>query len=321
MVSRARSVAIIGAGMAGATAAHRLAAAGLDVLVIDKGRTVGGRMATRHLGETARADHGAQYFTGRDPRFAAQVEAWVAEGAAAAWTAGPGWFVGMPAMTAPAEALTRNIAVVTGRTVARLRREEGAWHLDDAAAAPVAEGRPFDALIVTAPAPQTAALLATAGIDLPGLARVRYAPCWALMLTHDGPAPLSDQARRDPDPAAALAWVARNETKPGRGEQPGTLVAHASPDWSRRHLEREPGEVAERLQAELARMIGTEFGPVRSASAHRWRYALVEEALGEPCLWRPEIGLGFASDGCLGGRVEAAYLSGLTLAERILGQA
>ncbi|HEY8566945.1 MAG TPA: hypothetical protein VIL65_15715 [Beijerinckiaceae bacterium] len=98
-------------------------------------------------------------------------------------------------------------------------------------------------------------------------------------------------------------------------------MAHASPSWSRRHLERDPAEVAGLLQAELARVVGEALPPIRSAAAHRWRYALVEEAIGEPCLWRPEMGLGFAGDGCLGGRVEAACLSGVALAEQVLSHA
>lgn len=210
-----RSVAVIGAGMAGAAAAQQLAATGLDVLLVDKGRGVGGRMATRRLGDDLSFDHGAQYFTARDPRFIAQVEAWVAAGAAAPWEAGPGWFVGTPAMTAPARALTQGLTVLTGCTVAGLHREAGAWRLADGAGSPIADGRTFDALLVTAPAPQAAALLATAGIDLPDLTRVRYAPCWALMLAHDSPSPLTDAARRDPDPDAALSWIARNDRKPG----------------------------------------------------------------------------------------------------------
>ena len=56
------TVAILGAGMAGAAAARRLAEAGLDVRVFDKGRGIGGRMATRRTEAGARFDHGAQFF-------------------------------------------------------------------------------------------------------------------------------------------------------------------------------------------------------------------------------------------------------------------
>jgi renalase len=324
MVS-SRSVAIIGAGMAGAAAGRRLHEAGLDVLLVDKGRGVGGRMATRRA-EDLRFDHGAQYVTARAPRFAATVEAWVAAGDAAPWGAAPGWFVGTPAMTAPVRALTAGVAALVGCTVARIGRAETGWTLTDAAGTAVAGGQAFDTLLVTAPTPQAAALLATAGIVIPALGGVRYAPCWALMIAHDGPPPLTEPARRIADPDAPIAWVARDGTKPGRGGGSsgfGTLVVHASPAWSRSHLERAPAEVADLLRAELARMLGRAMpeGGIRYAAAHRWRYALVEEAVGEPCLWMADERLGVAGDGCLGGRVEAAYLSGFALAERVLADA
>ncbi len=63
------------------------------------------------------------------------------------------------------------------------------------------------------------------------------------------------------------------------------------------------------------------LGEIRHRAAHRWRYAAVERAVGEACLFAPDAGLGFAGDGCLGPRVEFAYLSGLALAERVLAEA
>ena len=75
-------VAIIGAGLAGATTARTLVDAGADVVVFDKSRGVGGRMATRRAPHDAAVtfDHGAQYFTARDPRFAERVAAWYEQG-------------------------------------------------------------------------------------------------------------------------------------------------------------------------------------------------------------------------------------------------
>jgi predicted NAD/FAD-dependent oxidoreductase len=64
-----KRIAIIGAGMAGITAARTLAKAGHDVQVFEKSSSPGGRMATQQT-PLGGFDKGAQYFTVRDARFA-----------------------------------------------------------------------------------------------------------------------------------------------------------------------------------------------------------------------------------------------------------
>ena len=82
--SKTDPVLIIGAGMAGLTAARQLHEANLPVLVVDKGRGVGGRMATRRIGH-GRVDHGAQCFTVRDQHFALCVSDGQVAGVVSRW--------------------------------------------------------------------------------------------------------------------------------------------------------------------------------------------------------------------------------------------
>ncbi|MTA42138.1 MAG: NAD(P)-binding protein, partial [Actinobacteria bacterium] len=84
-MSRPR-VVVIGAGMAGLTAAHLLTAVA-DAIVLDKGRGVGGRLATRRIGD-ATLDHGAQFITTHSAEFAATVGRWVTDGVVAPWFRG-----------------------------------------------------------------------------------------------------------------------------------------------------------------------------------------------------------------------------------------
>ena len=64
-----RHFAVIGAGIAGITCARTLVQAGHSVTVFEKSPNLGGRMATRST-LFGSFDHGVQYFTVRDPRFA-----------------------------------------------------------------------------------------------------------------------------------------------------------------------------------------------------------------------------------------------------------
>ena len=94
-------IAIVGAGIAGLSCAHALQADGNTVTVFDKGRGPGGRMATRRVDTalgTIAFDHGAQYFTARDPAFVQTVVRWSEESVAARWpAAGDDAWVGTPA--------------------------------------------------------------------------------------------------------------------------------------------------------------------------------------------------------------------------------
>jgi len=302
-----RRVAILGAGMAGAAAARQLADAGLTVAVFDKGRTVGGRMATRRDG-SLQFDHGAQFMRAHGPAFAAQLADWERNGIVAPW-AGAGRRVGVPDMSAPVRALLTGLPVASAVTITRIRREDHAWQLDDASG--VLHG-PFDAVAITCPAPQVTMLLATSGYTLPGVERATYAPCWSLMIA--AAAEISDILVEPRD--SPIGLLALDASKPGRPDGM-RLTVHATPDWSRDHLEAPREAIVAALLTAAEHQLGTTLQPTY-AEAHRWRYAQVERAAEVPNLYDPALRLGAAGDWCLGARIEAAYDSGSALAAAIL---
>jgi renalase len=111
-----------------------------------------------------------------------------------------------------------------------------------------------------------------------------------------------------------ISWLARNTTKPGR-EGLDSWTVHASADWSTAHLEATPDQVLAPLLDAFRDVTGTgAVEPVYQA-AHRWRYALVTTTVGRPALYDRSSGLGLCGDWCLGGKIEAAFLSGRALAE------
>ena len=309
-------IAIVGAGMAGLSCATRLAALGHEVALFDKGRGPGGRMATRRVeadGTMLRFDHGAQYFTARDPRFVEQVARWEREGVVARWdAAGADTWVGTPAMNAPIKAMAGRHDVQFGTRIEQLLRDGDGWQLDGAGA----PDRRFDAVVVALPAEQAGPLLQQHAGAMGDLAdATSSAPCWTVMAAFEQRLPSEQDSIRH---HGAIGWAARNNAKPGRGSAE-CWVVQASPDWSRTHLEDEATAVETALLDQLAGAIGAPLPPRLAISAHRWRFARSGSA-GEEALWDAQQRIGVCGDWLLGPRVEAAYLSGLLLAETVGGR-
>ncbi|MFN3688972.1 hypothetical protein [Salinarimonas sp.] len=173
-------------------------------------------------------------------------------------------------------------------------------------------------VLVTAPAPQTHALLAPLDTALgEAVAQAAYEPTIALMLRFapgSAAAPFDGAARFD---HPAVAWIADDGAKPGREGAGARFVVHATSAYSRTHLERDPAEIAASLAAEAGRLLRARAEPL-AAIGHRWRYARVSRAVGEPCLWDAAAGIGACGDWCLGPRIEAAYDSGRALAASLV---
>jgi predicted NAD/FAD-dependent oxidoreductase len=311
--------AVVGAGVSGLVLARTLRDAGCEVAVFDKGRTVGGRVATRRR-EQGAFDHGAQRFSARGEAFRAAVEDWERAGVVARTESASDepWWVPQPDANALARALAAGLEVRVSTRVTSLRRVNHAWRL---ALEGGGDPGPFDVVLLTAPVPQSAALLAPHGVFTEALARVHYAPTWALLLLCDA-AGVAWPARtftpgRDGD---AISLLVREGGKPGRPPDDALmrLVVHATSAFSLAHLDDSDEAVTAALVAALRAWPGLDGLRVRFAQAHRWRFARVIAPLGEPALYDAARGLGVAGDGLLGPRIEAAWESGRALAARVI---
>lgn len=347
-MNKLQRIAIVGAGMAGATCARLLVDAGCDVTVFDKSRGVGGRMATRRAsmlpgGGTEQAlafDHGAPGYTARSAEFARFIEPLQRDSVVAHWqprvaTFGyvplddRGLWLPVPEMPALCRALLAGVHVQTECHVDALQRDGAGWRLHQEGSA--LPGR-WDAVLVAVPPALAAPLLrphrhewARRADALPVL------PCWALMAVTDAPAVASwDLAWPT---SGALAAIVRNDAKPGRRALPGVAqwVAHATADWSQTHLHAGAAEVKVALQAALEEALrsaqklipGSGLSGVLTwhhAVVHRWRYASMPRAAAgaSGCLWDAAAGLGACGDAWGGGGVEGAWRSARDLAAVVL---
>lgn len=336
-------VAVIGSGIAGLACARTLQRKGREVTVFDKGRNVGGRAGTR-LTDGHRFDHGAQFFTVADPRFYRLVDELTTQGVVAPWIAEPSHdrsprLVGTPSMRQVPQEMAVGLNVNQSTEVTGLVREaSGSWTLRTESTSHDTtrpeKGRPtqtsfgpFDAVVTTAPAPQSARLLKHVAPEVSTrLGEARYAPCWALMVGFERPVPCGFDYRECP--SGPISWLARMSSKPGNPTTPDCWTAHASVDYSLSQLEAPAESVRQELLQHFLRLV--QFEPSTSGApaaprptpslvrVHRWRYAKVEQSLDTNFLWDNDQRIGIAGDFCLGPRVECAFLSGLALGRHLL---
>ncbi len=322
-----KRVAIVGAGISGLACARALADHGFAVTVFEKSRGAGGRMATRRTPGDLPFDHGAQYFTVRDPRFARYVRSWLSDGIVAAWEARIAslaggrvvWveettsrYVGVPGMNAICRRLAADLKIVLGKRVDPPRRHSDHWGLCTENGEHLGE---FDYFVTSAPAPQSAELLACVPSLRDVASRTEMRGCWAAMLGFDDALDLPFDAAFVQD--SPLSWIARNNSKPSRAGAE-SWVLHAGPEWTGQWLE----IAAETAIGHLLQAFweATAVAPRQPsfATAHRWRYSIPTEPLDRQYLFDPHLKAGACGDWCHGGRVEGAFLSGSALAGALL---
>lgn len=314
----APSVLVVGAGVSGLACARTLSDHGYRVTVLEKGRGVGGRLSTRREGEW-RFDHGAPNMQFSDARTSMYVQSWEHDGYLAAIANA---HTGRSAMSTWPKHLAAELMVQTGVQVQQITRVASPWQLTDHRGTE----HSADALVLAVPAPQAAALLATAAESVAApLRAVQMAPCWSTMIVFDAPPPVrvtSELVRGELTFAdERMARCVRQAELPGRPTAEAWVVQSGAP-WSRANLERTADDICAEIVPLVREQLGV-AGNVLHASSHRWRYARTERGLNTTCLWDSVVRLGACGDFAqafphAASDVERAWLSGVAMAGRIL---
>ncbi len=317
---------IIGAGISGLLAATQLQNSGQTVVVLDKGRQVGGRMSTRRLlaDNSARADHGAQFFTVREPDFQVWVDGWIKNGSAAEWCRGfsgrDGYprYRGMQGMTSMAKQMAQTLPIHTKTKVTAIDHQNDHWQVSTESG----DSYVGKQLLLTPPVPQSLALLNTGNATLAdaekdALEAIQYDPCFAVMLVLNHPSSIPSpggvQVR-----GTTIDWIGDNQQK-GISSKP-TVTIHGSAAFTRRYLDHDRDQVGELLISAAHTAGYLDKNHVESVHVHRWMYA-------QPIVCFPDrfmktmingSPIVFAGDGFKHARVEGAALSGLAAAQSLL---
>ncbi|MBT5071892.1 MAG: NAD(P)-binding protein [Porticoccaceae bacterium] len=313
-------ILIIGAGLAGLSAASKLNKLDVDMTIVDKGRGIGGRLAGRRIGD-ASFDHGAQFMTTRDPRFVAQVKQWLSAGVAEEWYSSfPGQpnsharYRGVPTMTAIAKHLAVGLNIQKETKALSVAIDHDNWVVE------LDNGRRIiaKALLITSPVPQTLDLLASSDLKLTAsnqarLERINYESCIAVMAILDQPSFI------DPPGALAfdkgpIAWISDNLQK-GVSVIPSVTI-HGSGDFSHKHFGHKRDKIAQQLINAAKPYLGAN---VVDFEVHGWRYSKPVVVDPSPCMVASEATelptLVLAGDAFAGPRVEGAVISGWAAAD------
>lgn len=317
-----QQVVVVGAGISGVACARELHEAGVAVRLLDRGRRLGGRMASRRF-EGRPADIGASYLTVEDDDFAAVVEGWRERGLARPWTdtfgvlapgeepevkSGPLRWGAPGGIRSLVESLAEGLDVVPGHQVARAGRSAtGGLEVD---------GEPAAAVVLAMPDPQAARLLDPgAHADVHAALDVDFEPVLALTATYAGRCwrdlPHGAFVNDDPD----LSWIADDGRR--RGDDAPVLVAHSTPRLAARHLD-DPAGAGPALVAALGRLVGAGQEPDH-AHVHRWSTARPSRGREHATYLLGEDLLGVCGDAWSARpRVEGAWLSGRDLGRELV---
>jgi predicted NAD/FAD-dependent oxidoreductase len=338
-------IAIIGAGVAGLTTAYGLRTQSIERTVFEKSRGYGGRAATRGR-HGCRYDYGAPFFTAPSRRVRDLVGAHLPadqlievgrpvgafnrdgdlvrrreHAGGSLWT----YYHGISTLGKLLARFGR--AEIRRETrVERLRRKGGRWAVQTESGAVY---EPYDAVVLTPPAPQTADILARPDLIEPpysdlheAVAAVDYAPQFAYVLAYDRPIsrPGPYHGFVSQDSEHPLSWIGFEHDKPGHAPE-GThlLVVHTAPGWTQPRVDRDPDSFLPEVRAQVESVLSTSLSPPTWTDAQRWRYARPTSAVSEEArATAEEGGLYLAGDFVAGtGEVGAAIETGFAAADRI----
>lgn len=324
-------VLILGAGVSGLTAARSLAARNIDVHLVDKGRGVGGRVATRRMGTRedtrGRWDHGAQFASFRSHSLLEQLRAWKCLELMVPWMPGhrdsdvnrcrpP------DGMNSFAKALAGDLPVHRSQRIVSLEQNHQGW------TARSESGDHFHAeqVISTLPVPQFLELAGASNLEMEPaeqheLKQVRYERTLTLLAELDGPSGLEQKGYLRVNSGILETLI--DQQQKGISFAPA-LVAHAAPAFSLEWYDRDRPTASSVIRAAVQEKIRSR---ILKTQIHGWKFSKPVRRIPRPFL-HLSTGLLLAGDGFCAGdetaaadlhpRIESAMLSGRAAAQQLL---
>ncbi|PYZ92176.1 deoxyribodipyrimidine photolyase [Salipaludibacillus keqinensis] len=316
------NISIIGGGLSGIFAARTLRELGHDPTIIEKSRSVGGRMATRRI-ENGRADHGAQFFTVRSTELQQLTEEWLENKWVERWF-GEDYprYRGTEGMNSLVKKLAEGLPLELEEKVLRINRSGSTVSLT------TQNDKEFssDAVIVTAPVPQALQLLHDSSISLPShtksaLESLQFKPCFVGLLTLNESISIGKEGIISSGLPHGVDKIVANDQK---GISPTSILSvYMTGDWSSARFE----EKDEDVLAQIVDILHAEVlsvDQIARSQLKRWRFAEATQVHREPFLQVDNLPIFIAGDSFLTKddssgrtRVESAILSGMHVGKAV----
>jgi renalase len=313
-------VAIVGAGLAGLVCAQALQQKGYSVVMVEKSRGLGGRLATRRLPQGF-ADHGVRYLESQGDLSQQLIQVLSEQGVIHPWTTEENVqrYASAQGITATAKFLANGLTIARGQRVQSVAFDR----LWDLTLEPVDQPMPnvmAQTLVMAIPAPQALMLLEPL-TELPGdfLAKIRsltFDPCITAIATYPNSLQLPSWKALTPIQDETIAWICFENSKSANAPHP-VLTVQSNAAFAERNFD------AEDLQA-IGRQLLDRVSPMISQlpapdilQVHRWRYAFARNPLPETFLSVDSLPLICAGDWCGGRSIETALRSGLSAATAV----
>jgi len=316
------NISIIGGGLSGIFAAKTLLELGHNPTIIEKSQNIGGRMATRRIGN-GHADHGAQFFTVRSPHLQTLTNKWLEENLIKRWfgddfprysaTNGMNTFVKYLAIGLNSKLEEQVLQLKPSKLGVIITTQNGNDYLSEA-------------VVITAPVPQALQLLQESPLLLSNqmretLSASNFKPCFVALLSLSEALSIGKDGIVSDGLPLGVDKIVANDQK-GISASP-ILSVYMTGDWSTQHFEQQDETVLEKIYNFLTPDV-IDPSLIVGQQLKRWRYAEATHVYKKPYIKLDDLPIFIAGDSFLTEqdtsgrtRVESAILSGIHVGEAI----